>query len=678
MTIRHRRRQGSRLFALYVVASLLPISVIGVMAMHGDAESADEFGLDWGRAQAAVIEDMVVAPALRGADLSQGLNGTERERLQSATDLAIFNGRVSHLRLLSFTGTVEFSDNGSLEGSVPASDPAFRTAAAGGTNVRVVEKQQDSPAAVRVTLPVIAAANGRATGVLEVDLPYDAIATKVQGEARAEMVRFGISLVGLFAVLAFISWWTTRALRENAAEHEHQSLHDSLTGLPNRQLFLRTAEEALARSQHGEPGALVLIDLDHFKEVNDTLGHQAGDELLQVVASRLSESLRTDDTVARLGGDEFGLVLPRAGGRAETVALLTRVRHELGEEVMLNGVSLTVGASFGVCFYPEGAKTVEQLLRHADAAMYQGKYGPTGVVVYDVGTPQHATHVLVLHDELLKALDRDELVLRYQPKVELHTGRVTCLEALLRWQHPERGLLLPSEFLVVAEQYSELIGPLTSWVLRHALADCTAWTAAGHDWTVAVNLSHRNLASLEFADTVSQILQEAGVRPDRLHLEVTETALAYDNELAAQVVGALAAQGVSISMDDFGVGFTSMTQLRTVQVSEVKIDGAFFADLPGDDKDRAVVRSFIDLGHSLGCLVTAVGVESQDVADALVDAGCDQAQGHLWLRPSAWTEVARAFSTTNTPTASDSTSSGSTATEIEPATVGPRSQGELR
>jgi len=387
MTNRHRGQRGSKLFALYVLASLLPLSVIGGLTMRGDAESADEFGLDWGRAQGAIIEDMVVAPALRGADLSQGLNGTERERLQSATDLAIFNGRVSHLRLLSFAGTVEFSDNGSVEGSVPASDPAFRTAVAGGTDVRVIEKQQDSPAAVRVTLSVIAAANGRAAGVLEVDLPYDAIATKVQGETRTKMIRFALSLVGLFAILAFISWWTTRALRENAAEHEHQSLHDSLTGLPNRQLFLRTAEEALARSQHGEPGALVLIDLDHFKEVNDTLGHQAGDELLQVVASRLSESLRTDDTVARLGGDEFGLVLPRAGRHAETVALLTRVRHELGEEVMLNGVPLSVGASFGVCFYPQGAETVEQLLRHADAAMYQGKHGRTGVVVYDVGTP---------------------------------------------------------------------------------------------------------------------------------------------------------------------------------------------------------------------------------------------------------------------------------------------------
>ena len=357
---------------------------------------------------------------------------------------------------------------------------------------------------------------------------------------------------------------------------------------------------------------------------------------------RLSESLRTDDMVARLGGDEFAMVLPRGGGREETVALLNRVRHELGEEVVLDGVSLRVEASFGVCFYPEGAETVEDLLQHADAAMYQGKHGPGGVVIYEPATPQHATHALVIQRELRGALDRDELVLHYQPKIELGTGRVSCLEALVRWQHPERGLLLPAEFLSVAER-SELIEPLTTWVLRRALADYTAWTAAGHDWAVAVNVSARNLTSLEFAGSVGQILQEAGVPPDRLHLEVTETALAFDAELAGQVVGALAAQGISMSIDHFGMGFTGLSQLCTISVSEIKIDRTFLADLPGNEQDRAIVRSVIDLGHSLGCLVTAQGVESQDVADALVDAGCDHAQGYLWLRPRPWTEVAQVF-----------------------------------
>jgi EAL domain-containing protein (putative c-di-GMP-specific phosphodiesterase class I) len=246
-------------------------------------------------------------------------------------------------------------------------------------------------------------------------------------------------------------------------------------------------------------------------------------------------------------------------------------------------------------------------------------------------------------------LERDELVLYYQPKVELGTGRVSCVEALVRWQHPERGLLPPSEFLPVAER-SELIEPLTSWVLRRALADYAMWTAAGHNWTVAVNVSARNLGSLMFAGTVQAILGETDVRPNRLHLEVTETALAFDTGVAGQVVGALAAQGISMSIDDFGIGYTSLFQMRTLNVSEVKIDRTFVSGIPGNEQDRAIVRSVIDLGHSLGCLVTAEGVESQEVADWLVDSGCDHAQGYLWSRPLPWVEIARAFGTTSAAT----------------------------
>jgi diguanylate cyclase (GGDEF)-like protein len=642
MDSRRRRRQGSRLFALYVLASLIPISVIGAVAVRGDSNAGAEFGRDWGRAQSAVIEEMSIAPALRGADLSLGLNPAERGRLQSATDLAIFNGTVSHLRLRSFKGAVEFSDDGSVAGSVPVGDPAFQAAAAGHTDVRLIPGTQHSPGLVRVLQPVIAAANGRATGVLEVYLPYDAIATKVQAETRQEIVRLALSLVGLFALLALVSWWTTRALRQNAAAHEYESLHDSLTGLPNRELFRQTAEEALDRSRHGEQGAVVLLDLDHFKEVNDTFGHRAGDDLLRIVARRLRGSLRTDDLVARLGGDEFAMVLPRGGGHEETLALLSRIRDELSEEVVLEGVPLRVGASFGVCFYPESAKTVEDLLQHADAAMYRGKHGPGGIEIYHESTPHRATHALAIQRELRMALKRGELVLHYQPKVKLRSGRVTCVEALVRWQHPERGLLLPSEFLSVAES-CELIHPLTRWVLRRALADCTAWTAAGHDWAVSVNVSEQNLTSPEFAGSVGQILQDTGVPPERLHLEVSETALAFDVELARKVIGPLIDQGISIALDHFGMDRTDLAQFVTAHVSEIKIDRTFLADLPGNEQHRALVRSVISLGHSLGCRVTAQGVESQDVADALDMAGCDDAQGYLWLQPGPWTEVARSL-----------------------------------
>jgi len=251
MTSRRRRPRGSRLFALYVLASLVPISVIGAVAVREATNAGSEFGLDWGRAQAAVIEQMAVAPALRSADLSLGLTRLERDHLQSATDLAIFNGTVAHLRLRSFTGTVAFSDDGSVAPSVPVNDPAFQTAAAGRTDVRVIKNTPPSPDVVRVMQPVIAASNGQATGVLEVYLPYDVIATKVQARTKDEVASLALSLIGLFAILALISWWTTRALRQSAASHEYESLHDSLTGLPNRELFRRTAEEALKRGRHG-------------------------------------------------------------------------------------------------------------------------------------------------------------------------------------------------------------------------------------------------------------------------------------------------------------------------------------------------------------------------------------------------------------------------------------------
>jgi len=387
VTDRPGRRAGSRLLAIYAVASLVPVALLGAILVQDYRDAGVERGRDQGRAQAAVIAEMAIAPALVGLDLSEGLTDDERARLRRATDLSVFSGSVSHLRLRTFAGAVSFSENDGGLGVVPATSPAFETAVAGGTDVRIVD---DGPArAIRVLQPVLSASTGRAIGVLELYLPYDALAAKVQVETNRAITRLGLGLVGLYGVLALISWWTTRALRRHAAAHEHQALHDPLTGLPNRELFRRTVEDALARSRRGERGALALVDLDHFKEVNDTLGHPAGDELLRVVGRRLVEALRTDDTVARLGGDEFGLVLPRSGDRAEAVALLARVRAELAAPVLLSGVTLEIQASFGVCFYPDDAVALEGLLKHADAAMYQGKHGPIGVVAYESAPAVH-------------------------------------------------------------------------------------------------------------------------------------------------------------------------------------------------------------------------------------------------------------------------------------------------
>jgi diguanylate cyclase (GGDEF)-like protein len=638
-----RRPGGSRLFTVYAAASLLPVLALGGVLLHGYQQQAEERGRDQGRAQAAVIEEMAIAPALSGDDLSGGLSDHERNQLQAATDLAIFNGSVTRLRLRSFEGDVSFSDDGTETGAVPVSDPAFQAAARGQTDVRVLHDATLAPGGViRVMQPVVADTTGQATGVLEVYLPYDAIAAKVQAETTRTIWRLGLGLLGLYAVLALISWWTTRSLRRHAAQREHEALHDLLTGLPNRGRFRATAEEAIARGRRGERGALVLVDLDRFKEVNDTLGHHAGDELLRIVGQRLTESVRTDDLVARLGGDEFGLILPRVSDKDGTVALLTRVREHLAQEIVLDGVSLSVEASFGVAFYPDDAADVEGLLQCADAAMYQGKHGATGVVVYEPRTAAHPTHSLVVQQELRLALEREELVLFYQPRVDLTDGSVAGVEALIRWRHPERGLLAPSEFLPVAER-SGLIEPITDWVLRRALRDEAEWRALGVPWTVAVNVSARNLESPQLHRTVRELISADGGTSDRLHLEVTETALAMDATAAAEVVSSLAGEGLTIAIDDFGIGYTSLSQLRTLPVSEIKIDRTFVSDLDDNAQDRAIVRSIIELGHSLGFRVTAEGVETRGVAEWLTAAGCDHAQGFLWSKPLPWRELAARF-----------------------------------
>jgi diguanylate cyclase len=292
------RHVGSRLFAAYAAASLIPVVLLGAVLVRGSQQEALESGLEHGRAQAAVIEEMAIAPALTGADLDVQLTAAERERLQNATDLAIFNGSVIRLRLRGFSGRVVFSDDGSTAGALPIAHPAFRAAAVGRTDVAIVQDSDGvSSQVIRVLQPVVAKATGQSLGVLELYLPYSTIAKHVQAQMRRTYWRLAAGLTALYAVLAFIAWSTTRRLRRHATQHQYEALHDGLTGLPNRTWFRERAEDAIERGQHG---AIVLVDLDRFKDVNDTLGHHAGDELLRVVAQRLQGALRTDDTVARL------------------------------------------------------------------------------------------------------------------------------------------------------------------------------------------------------------------------------------------------------------------------------------------------------------------------------------------------------------------------------------------
>jgi predicted signal transduction protein with EAL and GGDEF domain len=331
------------------------------------------------------------------------------------------------------------------------------------------------------------------------------------------------------------------------------------------------------------------------------------------------------------------------------------VRDELAAEIALESLSVGVEASFGVAFYPEHGDTVEDLLKRADAAMYQGKRGTAGVVVYEAADAAPPSSLsLVMQGELRHALARDELVLHYQPKISLDSGRTRGVEALLRWQHPARGLLGPGEFLPAVER-SGLIEPLTAWVLSRALEDRRGWLAAGADWPVSVNVSARNLESPEFAAVVISLLDETGTAPGELWLEVTETAFAADAEMAARVLGTLTDHGVRVSIDDFGMGYSCLAQLRSLSVDEIKVDRTFVSGLDRSAEDRSIVRSIIDLGHGLGCIVTAEGVETDATGAWLRAASCDAAQGYRYARPAPWTELLHGFRDEPTMTALEPT-----------------------
>jgi diguanylate cyclase (GGDEF)-like protein len=405
--------------------------------------------------------------------------------------------------------------------------------------------------------------------------------------------------------------------------------HDNLTDLPNRTLFHRRAASALKRARHKEPMAIAIIDLDRFKDVNDTLGHHNGDRLLTELARRLDLNTRPEDTVARLGGDEFGVILTAVTDPEDA---LWRLRDIIDREVEVSGLPLSVDASIGFVVAPEDGNDVDDLLQRADVAMYVAKGKHAGVVRYDPDQDDYDAAKLGLIGELRHAIDAGELVLHYQPKATISDGRVEALEALVRWKHPVRGLLYPDTFLPLAEQ-TDLIDKLTEWVMATALADLRELGDAHEELAIAVNVSARSLSKPDFARRVEAALEQAGVPPTRLIVEITETALIADPARAATALAQLDAAGVRVSLDDFGQGQTSLGYLSALPVHELKIDKSFVCDMLANPAHAAIVRSIVDLGHNLELRVVGEGVEDDAVLAGLRDAGCDVAQGFLLARP---------------------------------------------
>jgi diguanylate cyclase (GGDEF)-like protein len=414
---------------------------------------------------------------------------------------------------------------------------------------------------------------------------------------------------------------------------ERQALLDALTGLPNRVLLRDRISQVLLHADRDQSrAALLLIDLDRFKEVNDALGHHYGDQLLLQVGERLRSGLSNADTVACLGGDEFAVLLPGILGREAAVVLGGKLQALLEEPFVLEGVSLDVEASVGIALFPDHGTDADGLLQHADIAMYAAKEIHAGIVVFDAKLDHHSPGKLALLGDLRRAIEQGQLVVHYQPKVDAHDDRLLGVEALVRWRHPDRGLVPPDEFIPLAER-TALIGPLTHQVLETALRQCRLWCEAGQELSVAVNVSARRLLDLAFPDEVARLLADSGTPARLLVVEITESTIMLDPAHALETLRRLDDMGVRLSIDDFGTGYSSMSYLKNLPVHELKIDRTFVSQMASNASDAVIVRSTIDLGRNLGLSVVAEGVEDAGTLVELSALGCDAVQGYHISRP---------------------------------------------
>ena len=450
-------------------------------------------------------------------------------------------------------------------------------------------------------------------------------------------------------------WQTIRAVRDNKDQITHYvavfsdisaikntqselmrlAHHDPLTDLPNRLLFTDRAEQALAYAQRHKSGcALLMIDLDHFKIINDSMGHNVGDLLLKAVGERLTAVFGKGFTVARLGGDEFAVLVENCTQVAQAAGFAQQVLEVMKGAFIIETHQLFISASVGISLYPNDALNAEQLLRNADSALFKAKSaGREGYALYTEELTAHAQYRIEVASDLRRALEQQELRVYFQPVHDLTTSRMVGVEALVRWQHPQRGLVAPGEFIPIAER-TGLIAEIDAWVLEQACWQMCQWQAAGVDLSfVAVNISSRLFARPELYQLVSTVLADTGLNPALLELEVTESAVMDNSEVALEQMHRLRELGLRLAIDDFGTGFSSLLRLKRLPVQKLKIDQGFVAGLPGDDDDVAIVRAVIALAQSMGMQVHAEGIEYVEQAQFLLDHHCDLGQGYWFGRP---------------------------------------------
>ncbi|MFC8192003.1 putative bifunctional diguanylate cyclase/phosphodiesterase [Cellulomonas sp. NPDC057328] len=671
-------RRRSSLTRRFAVVSLVGMAVVGVALVLVASSQMRSQAVRDGTSLAATVAAYASAATPADAYVTGVLADADQAAVAAAT--AGFSAELVELRLWSQDGRLMYSSRAAGTG-LPHSD-RFDLVLREGEPVAAVQPDvrgagDAAPAAQKQTVldvyvPVHAAdIRGTVTGVdadevvgaAEVMLDHTTTQETLTSTVRTVALVVAGSLVVLWLLLFRIVHSTSRRLRTAALENARLAMLDSLTGLPNRRLLSEQMQRAVREA--GEDGSrvgLILLDIDRFKDINDTLGHDHGDALLELVAARLRNALRDDDVVARLGGDEFAILLPDVRSVANAERLARRVRGLFAAPFELGDLALHVDTSVGVACLPDHADDPSSLMRTADIAMYAAKHQRSGVSVYSPDADDSSPARLVLMGELHAALEEHEsaraagdggtggdalgvppvaqLEMHYQPKIELASQRTVGLEALMRWRHPTRGLVGPGTFVPLAEQ-SGLIHRLTSFALDAAVRQLAQWSADGTAVPVAVNLSAHDVADPAVVDTIEELLARHRVRPELLEVEITETALVADRSRVVPVLERLGALGVRVAIDDFGTGTTSISQLRDLPVDELKIDRVFVADLGdgGREGSEVVVQAMVDLAHSFGLRVVAEGVEDEGTARTLARLGVDQAQGYLWARPAPPEEV---------------------------------------
>jgi diguanylate cyclase (GGDEF)-like protein len=611
-------------FGVMTLAVLVALGLAIGVTLKRQIESR---ALDRATQLARVIADVGVQSRLQPQDLTQPLSERRLIQLdQMVREPLARENELERVNVFDASGRLAYSDDHARIGAQETQDAGIATALRGGTSAVLDEADEDGRA-LEVYVPLhLDETHGLPDGALELYLAYQPVASEI----RTDVLTLYILLIGglalLFVVLFRIVAGASRRLR-------HQALHDGLTDLPNRTLLYRRIERAIAAAGRADGlAALLLIDLDRFKEVNDTLGHDHGDALLVEVAARLRGALRRGDTLARLGGDEFAVLLSDLPDRASVVELAGRLHDALRRPFALNGVAVELEASIGAALCPEHGDDVNTLVQRADVAMYDAKRSKASIATYNPARDPYSADRLGLLAELRRALSCDELLLHYQPKVAVEGGAVIGVEALVRWDHPERGLLGPAEFVPLAERTGS-IGELTRWVLHAALAQCRRWRDAGIDLPVAINLAAANIVDATLPDAIAAALERHGVPGDRLQCEISEDTVMSDPAAAMDVLSRLRALGLRLSLDDFGTGHSSLAYLKRLPLDEVKIDRSFVAGMTDDDNDAVIVRSTIDLARNLGLEVVAEGVENEAILRGLAALHCDVAQGFYLSRP---------------------------------------------